>query len=758
MGHPLYAGSLELRRSLIVEYPSTVRDSFSRVRSFQTGSGQRATVNSTSAQLVENILAPNNPITDFIGVSYLYPRTGIPVNHPAAECGRSGCVCAGRDELENAWRWFGFKLDDSPNGDAARQQIKEIFDFYRHIRGRNFNDGRAWFNAYRGDPAAPDQVSDLKAMPKARMTVPYFRVDGQATDCFINFSIGGSHGAQHNRRALEQRNAETALFNADLAAAMAMFPGPEGPARFFTAHGPSKIFVGPSGRTYTRQRLLTAASTKKAMLAAVEAGLMDAYGRSLPSAPLPLGWRPAKVLAKPFVEQAAGEGRVNRLDPKLGFTSAGLTLHEDFSSYYPNLLANLRVFDTGTGADPYMAIYQRKEALGAVAKDARATKAEKVRAKVLRDGAKLVLNSASGAADMERDTKIRANNAILSMRILGQIEIWRVAQSQAFAGAQVVSTNTDGLYVAIDPKAQANDPRRVLLESLVAAESDRIGIAIELEPLWLVSKDSNNRLELADEGGKPGEPLKAGGGSLAAFRGPTPAKSSANPGLVDQMLAEAMAHYLKTASAPRRPDHLLPFDAPLDEAWLQARLGELFATKDPDELAHLVRQCARVVVAGSAGTNLHPYAVDAASVADALDETGCEAELLGKCSRVFLAREGVARAKRVATASLRQVSMVEAERRQAEGLRPARHHPRALTALSAAGVELFDGFEAAARLTTRLDSTQPVLIDERDLVFLAKTNPRGLRASLIDHLDIEAYAQLVRAAWELWQNTPQTAP
>jgi hypothetical protein len=743
MGHPLYAGALELRRSLIDEHPSTVRDHLGRVRSFKTGSGARATVNSTSAQLVENILAPNQPITDFRGVSFLYPRDGIEVTHPATECGRLSCACEGRDELENAWRWFDSTLDGSAASDLARAQVKEVFDFYRSIRSQSFNGGGVWSNVYGADPDSPSRFSDLKTLPKARMTVPYFRADGEATDCFINFSIGGSHGAQHNAATLAERNAARTEFNIDLAAAMAAFPGPDGPLTFFAA----KTFAGPSGRDYARQHLLTPASTRRAMTAALEAGSMGPDGRSLPDAPVPLGWREAKALAAPF----ADHGGANRLDPKLGFTSVGRVLHEDFSSYYPNLLSKLRVFDAGAGVDPYMDIYQRKEALGAVLKDPSTPPEQLVRASVLRGGNKLVLNSASGAADMERDTKIRANNAILSMRILGQIEIWRVAQAQAFAGAQIVSTNTDGLYVV------GADALRGRLEAIVASESARIGIAIEPELLWLVSKDSNNRLELADDCGKPGRLLSAGGASLAAFKGPTPAKSLANPGLVDQLLAEAMAHYLESGPKPRA-DLLLPFDQPIDEVWLDRRLAQLFADCDPGALAHLARQCARVVVAGSAGTNLYPYAVDAATVSDAMDASSGEAELLGKYSRVFLVKEGTPGAKRVATACLRQVSPQLAARRAQSGLRPAAHHPRALNALTAAGVERLDLFEAAARLTTRLDSTQPVLIDERDLIRLAEVDPGRLRASLIDHLDPEAYKRLVLNAWELWRNQSHARP
>src|SRR5699024_11359270 len=46
-------------------------------------------------------------------------------------------------------------------------------------------------------------------------------------------------------------------------------------------------------------------------------------------------------------------------------TSAGLVIHEDFTSYYPNLLRNMRAFyNPELGEDRYTSIFFEKERLG----------------------------------------------------------------------------------------------------------------------------------------------------------------------------------------------------------------------------------------------------------------------------------------------------------------------------------------------------------------------------------------------------------
>lgn len=65
-----------------------------------------------------------------------------------------------------------------------------------------------------------------------------------------------------------------------------------------------------------------------------------------------------------------------------------------------------------------------------------------------------------------------------------------IGQAQTYAGARIVSTNTDGLYSVLD----ADLNRKIL-----AKEAAEIGVEIVPEELYLVSKDSNNRLEASPD-------------------------------------------------------------------------------------------------------------------------------------------------------------------------------------------------------------------------------------------------------------------
>ena len=159
-----------------------------------------------------------------------------------------------------------------------------------------------------------------------------------------------------------------------------------------------------------------------------------------------------------------------------------------------------------------------------------------------RSGVKLLLNSASGAGDTEFEgSPIRMNNMIISMRLIGQLFSWMIGQAQTLEGARIISTNTDGLYSA-DIDLETNN--RVLDE-----QSERIHVLIEPEELLLVSKDSNNRIELAvppayaDGTAKPQDAkiLSASGSSLACWRKPSPTNSLAHPAALDR----AMAVYLR---------------------------------------------------------------------------------------------------------------------------------------------------------------------------------------------------------------------
>ena len=175
------------------------------------------------------------------------------------------------------------------------------------------------------------------------------------------------------------------------------------------------------------------------------------------------------------------------LKKRYTFTSAAYTNHEDFSSYYPSLLRMMNVFfNSLLGYDRYGEIYLDKERFGKMMKDMSRSEEERLRLALDRNGVKLILNTASGAGDAKFDNPIRMNNNIIAMRMIGQLFTWKIGQAQALEGAGVPSTNTDGLYTIMEEEKN---------NKLLDAVAKDIGVLIEPEPMHLISKDSNNRLE-----------------------------------------------------------------------------------------------------------------------------------------------------------------------------------------------------------------------------------------------------------------------
>lgn len=233
--------------------------------------------------------------------------------------------------------------------------------------------------------------------------------------------------------------------------------------------------------------------------------------------------------------------QATKLKDSLVYTSVGEMVHEDFASYYPLMLTNMAAFSNpdlakaGSNPDRYRDIFGQKETYGKMMKDKDTyTDAERAYFAIQREGVKLILNSASGAADAGHSTPILMNNTVISMRLIGQILTWTVAQAQSFIGGRAPSTNTDGVYMDI-----AFDKGAATLEALEPI----INVQIEPESLLLVSKDSNNRIEFEATSPLPDNPLDlevaaVGGGTLAAYFGPNPRKSLAHPAVEDRILGD----------------------------------------------------------------------------------------------------------------------------------------------------------------------------------------------------------------------------
>ena len=161
---------------------------------------------------------------------------------------------------------------------------------------------------------------------------------------------------------------------------------------------------------------------------------------------------------------------------------------------------------------------------------------------------KLLINSASGAGDATFSSKIKCNNKMLAMRIIGQLFCWYIGQSLALKNARVPSTNTDGLYTMnIDEKLNNEIVERCAQELL-------LGIGPEYLPLF-VSKDANNRLERS----KYDVVASARGGALTSWQGPSTDNAIDHPAIVDYILAQYLARVDDAVNKPFDKDAAVKF-------------------------------------------------------------------------------------------------------------------------------------------------------------------------------------------------------
>lgn len=235
-----------------------------------------------------------------------------------------------------------------------------------------------------------------------------------------------------------------------------------------------------------------------------------------------------------FPKDANGD---TSLDKRYAVTSFGNANHEDFISYYTILLCNMEAFkNEGIGYDRYEEIFRSKVELEKLMKDKNLSEGQRNLYSVMRENTKLILTSASGAADVNYNSSIRMNNQIISMRIIGQLFTWRIGQAQALKGAEVISTNTDGLYTVMDEK---------LNSEILEREAEKVYVGIKPEVVYLVSKDSNNRLE-GIYNGYSGNSMNditvtgAHGGQLNGMNGAITTKSPDHPVIIDWALAEIL--------------------------------------------------------------------------------------------------------------------------------------------------------------------------------------------------------------------------
>lgn len=641
----------------------------------------RLTIDSSSAQFATKALCPYGHLHDIETVSFLYPsekkskELGIPrVN-----------------VLEEAKKFFYEKFQQP----ELRAEFDRIYRYYKNIEGKNFNSSENYRADYPDGPIA-ENITDFS---RANTCMFYYKADGTPSTCFVTFSIGGIHGAEYNDE----------LYKADIAAyeeqarlfaeAKAQYPDP------LDLKAAKTIDIRmPDGsvQTFKSSYFLKSGSTKK------KSEYKDIEKN------------------KPALFQANKKGSYE-LKKRYVYTSADETNHEDFTSYYPNLLRMMSAFyNEGLGYDRYAEIFEQKQKLGKVMKNKSLPKHDRDMASVQREGTKLVLNSASGAADANFESNIRMNNQIISMRIIGQLFSWRIGQAQTFAGARITSTNTDGLFSVLT---------KDLNDRILEQESAEINVEIEPETTFLISKDSNNRIEVDHETGKI---QRASGGSLACNKGPSPEKSLAHPAIIDWAMCEYLVY------------HALGDDRKLTQPFDDESGDKILAASAKHFDKTMLLNMYQNIISNSAGSSTYNFAIRPGFPSDPIP--------LQHYNRVFIMKDDAPMETfHLWVAAARKITPIVAAKRRRNNDMAQQHNDIALNVLRANGINKRDipcDKEAVVKKITGIEPTWHMLIMNRALSDLTEAE----QDEILQWLDYDKYRGLFHKSYEdNWRNkTPQS--
>lgn len=310
------------------------------------------------------------------------------------------------------------------------------------------------------------------------------------------------------------------------------------------------------------------------------------------------------------------------------------------------------------------------------------------------------------------------------MRIIGQLFTWRIGQAQTLAGARIISTNTDGLYSVLDEE---------LNNKILKHESERIGVAIEPESLYLISKDANNRLEAkVTDDILNARIISASGGLLACRKGPDLTKGLDHPAIIDWALSE----YLITVAARYKGTGLeKEFDDELGRNILTSAFVQF-----PDPIERLLMF--QTIVSSSPASNSYVFAIDRKGQPHALQHY----------NRVFFVKDKTPYAVSLKYAISRAITPAIAARRKRDDERAVQHDPIALNILEQNGVKMDSisaSREAAQKAVSGVGEDWKARIENRSLYDL---DIRQINA-LFAYLDLERYLELLNSAFtNNWKN------
>lgn len=684
---PYYKAQFDLKYGLLQTYPELVyqqkNGSYAPDINPDKVRQDRLFVDSSSAQFAAKSLCPYGRLKDIPTVSFMYPSKA-----KAKELGIKQINIL--DEQRN----YFYRLYPLPEHKNIREQFDKIYQYYKAIEGKNFNMSQRYIEDYQGTPEYQKAIS-ISDIPKTDNCLCYFDKDGKPSSGFITFSIGGIHGAEYNKAKFEYERQQILQSVQDMEYVQSKYPNP-------IDLKAQKNIEMPDGRIVSATEFLKSGSTLKKA-----------------------SYKDLKV-KQPVLFKKTDDGGCE-LNKQYTYTSVNAAIHQDFSSYYPGLLRNLSAFyNGGLGYDRYAEIYGNKEKYGKLMKDKTLSEEKRTKYAILREGTKLILNSASGAADAAYDTPIRMNNMIMSMRIIGQLFSWHIGQAETYYGATIISTNTDGLYSVYDFDKTVK---------ILAQESKNILVDIEPELLGLVSKDSNNRMETDIEMENINS---ASGGTLGCRNGPNVTKALSHPAVIDWCLAEYLLHILKNEESISEP-----FNKTLGMKILQS-------VKDKFSKVDTLRMYQNIL-ASSTGSMNYVFGLNY-DYNDPNSDRSAPPVILQHYNRAFIVKKGTQNAIHLCSANARKVSAPIYNKRKSANERLQQHDMLALDVLAKNGVpekEIPFQNEAIIKKVTGIEQSWYMLIVNKSLYELSESECDAI----IDSIDYDKYLTLLADCFEKnWRN------
>lgn len=423
----------------------------------------------------------------------------------------------------------------------------------------------------------------------------------------------------------------------------------------------------------------------------------------------------------------------NSTKDKTRFTFAGEVFHNDFSSYYPMLLVMLDIFKNEYDADEYYQIYEKKEKFGKDIKEfKKINDAKNVKlATVKRTGTKQSLNAATGKADEKGDkskyNNIQMNNAIFSMRCIGQMFTYIIAQWIGLLGGDSVSTNTDGLY--------ANGIEEANIKVILDFIYNKTKIKIDPEKLWLVSKDSNNRCEFEQD-----FTLKEAKGSLGAVNGPIVNKSATNFAIVPNLLVEYFRLMLQ---------HNIDFKTPLNRGLMMHMLQNVYFKDDNGEISNgkKLLMFSRIIKASNSSYRF-PVLTTQTDTSLVKDDNVIP---LSHYSRIFLVKPEFSN-QHLMQLEYKTITTASAKKREQNGERSVQHNENIRRTLEQIKDNLLlkepVGRDGVVSKVTNIKPTYNVVVVNDNLFLLDKE----YQERLIANLDLESYLDVIEQEYENWRN------